>query len=168
MSAPVRVCFVCLGNICRSPTAEGVLLAQLRAAGLDHAVSVDSAGTAAYHVGERPDPRTLAAAARRGYALPSVARQFVRSDFARYSHVLAMDRQNLVALERLRGSGGGAEPTLLRSFEPDADAPDVPDPYYGGAQGFEQVLDICERACAGFLSQLRESAGLAPLRGGRG
>jgi protein-tyrosine phosphatase len=159
MSASVRVCFVCLGNICRSPTAEGVLLAQLRAAGLDHAVAVDSAGTAAYHVGERPDPRTLAAAARRGYELPSVARQFVRADFARFTHVLAMDRQNLAALERLRG-GGGAVPSLLRSFEPDADAPDVPDPYYGGAPGFEQVLDICERACAGFLTHLRKHAGI--------
>lgn len=160
MDEPVRVCFVCLGNICRSPTAEGVLLAQLRATGLEGRIAVDSAGTAAYHAGERPDPRTLAAAHQRGYTLPSVARQFQRQDFARFTHVLAMDRANLAALVRLRGTGAGPSPELLRSYEPEPDTLDVPDPYYGGARGFEEVLDICERACAGFLRAIRTQHGL--------
>ncbi|MFM2418495.1 MAG: hypothetical protein RL385_3218 [Pseudomonadota bacterium] len=155
--AKVRVCFVCLGNICRSPTAEGVFLSLIARAGLASQIAVDSAGTAAFHVGERPDPRTLAAAARRGYPLPSVARKFVVADFHAFDLVLAMDRKNWVDLTRLRAPGAGsAELHLLRSFEPEAPADlDVPDPYYGGADGFERVIDICERACCGLLSELR-------------
>ncbi|MFM2420925.1 MAG: hypothetical protein RL385_5648 [Pseudomonadota bacterium] len=155
--AKVRVCFVCLGNICRSPTAEGVFLKLIARAGLASQIAVDSAGTAAFHVGERPDPRTLAAAARRGYPLPSIARKFVVADFQAFDLVLAMDRKNWVDLTRLRAAcTGRAELHLLRSFDPDAPTDlDVPDPYYGGADGFERVLDICERACSGLLCQLR-------------
>jgi protein-tyrosine phosphatase len=155
--AKVRVCFVCLGNICRSPTAEGVFLSLVERAGLASQIAVDSAGTAAYHAGEPPDPRSIAAAAKRGYHLPSVARKFEQSDFTAFDLVLAMDRKNWVDLTRLRADEPRlAELRLLRSFEP---APpkdlDVPDPYYGGAEGFDHVLDICERACAGLLTSLR-------------
>jgi protein-tyrosine phosphatase len=157
----LRLCFVCLGNICRSPTAEGVMLQLLQAQGLAERFQVDSAGTAAYHLGKRPDPRTLAAAARRGVALPSLARQFQRGDFARFDYVLAMDGENLSELRALAPDADARQRLhLLRSFEPGAAAVDVPDPYYGGAQGFETVLDICERACAGLLRELRERHGL--------
>ena len=160
VSPRVRLCFVCLGNICRSPTAEGVMLHLLREAGLDAVVAVDSAGTAAYHVGNPPDPRTLAAAARRGIALPSMARQFRVVDFSRFDYVLAMDAENLGELRALAPNDDAlGRLHLLRSFEPDAKALDVPDPYYGGAQGFETVLDQCEAACAGLLRELRERHG---------
>jgi protein-tyrosine phosphatase len=155
VSPRVSLCFVCLGNICRSPPAVGVMLHLLREAGLEAAVAVDSAGTAAYHLGKRPDPRTLAAAARRGIALPSLARQFQAKDFARFDYVLAMDAENLGELRALAPNEEAlARLHLLRSFEPGAAALDVPDPYYGGAQGFETVLDLCEAACAGLLREL--------------
>lgn len=161
VKAKVRLCFVCLGNICRSPTAEGVMLHLLRQAGLDAVVAVDSAGTAGYHVGNPPDPRTVAAAARRGIALPSLARQFRVIDFARFDYVLALDADNLTELRALAPNPDAlAKLHLLRSFEPGAAALDVPDPYYGGAQGFETVLDQCEAACAGLLRELRARHGL--------
>ncbi|HEY4240211.1 MAG TPA: low molecular weight protein-tyrosine-phosphatase [Kofleriaceae bacterium] len=147
----IRVCFVCLGNICRSPTAEGVMQKLVEDAGLAHAIELDSAGTGNWHAGELADARTRAAAARRGYALTHRARQFTASDVARFDLILAMDRSNLESLRRI-----GADAKLLRSFDPAA-APnaEVPDPYDGGPQGFEHVLDLCESACAGLLAHLR-------------
>jgi protein-tyrosine phosphatase len=156
-AATVRVCFVCLGNICRSPTAEGVMRAALARAGLDGRVIVDSAGTGGWHVGERPDPRTCAAAARRGIELDHLGQQFRRDDFARFDLILAMDAANLRALRSLApDEAARAKVALFRSFDP-ASPPDaeVPDPYYGGADGFEHVLDICEAACAGVIAELR-------------
>ena len=155
----IRVCFVCLGNICRSPTAEGVFLQLLEEQGLAHAFEVDSAGTAAYHVGNRADPRTLKTATARGVHLPSIARQFTREDFARFDYVLAMDAQNkrdLVALAR--SDAERSKVHLLRNFCPKSVACselDVPDPYFGGAEGFEDVFDICRAACEGFLAHVR-------------
>jgi len=151
----VRVCFVCLGNICRSPTAEGVFKKLVADAQL--AVTVDSAGTGAYHVGELPDPRTRLAAARRGYELTSRARKFVASDFEKFDLVVAMDRDNFENLQRLaRGRTNAPPVVLLRSFEPGApEGAEVPDPWYGGDDGFEDVLDICERACSGLLEHVR-------------
>jgi protein-tyrosine phosphatase len=153
----MRLCFVCLGNICRSPTAEGVMRDLVRREGLDETFAIESAGTAAYHVGELPDRRTRATAKARGIELTSRARHFQRSDFARLDLVLAMDRANretLLALapdELARG-----KVLLLRSFEPDAELDaDVPDPYYGGQEGFERVFEICEAACRGLLAHLR-------------
>jgi low molecular weight protein-tyrosine phosphatase len=155
----VRICFVCLGNICRSPTAEGVMRGLVREGGLADRVTLDSAGTGSWHVGEPPDPRTQEAAARRGYDLGDLrARQFLAADFDRFDLVLAMDRQNLADLHRLARVHDGDLPDirLLRSFDPTArgDA-EVLDPYAGGRQGFENVLDICERACRGLLDHVR-------------
>jgi protein-tyrosine phosphatase len=158
----VRLCFVCLGNICRSPSAEGVMKHLLAREGLSDRVSVESAGTADYHTGELPDRRARAAAEARGVALDSRARPFVVADFARLDYVLAMDAENERNLKRLAPDARArAKVRLLRSFDPASPpgAP-VPDPYYGGDDGFEQVLDLCEAACAGLLEHLRREHGL--------
>jgi protein-tyrosine phosphatase len=156
----VRVCFVCLGNICRSPTAEGIMLHLIARAGLGHAISAESAGTAAYHVGERPDARSLAAARARGVELPSVARRFERADFARFDYVLAADLENLARLQALAPHQAARDKVhLLRSFDPASPAgAAVPDPYYGDGDGFERVFDICEAACRGLLEHLTREA----------
>lgn len=158
----VSLCFVCLGNICRSPTAEGVMRALVRSAGLEDRIAIDSAGTGAWHAGEPADSRSRAAARARGIELTGQARQFVHTDFARFDYVLAMDRGNRRELLRMaRGDRERAKVHLLRSFDATAPADaEVPDPYYGGAQGFDQVLDICERACGGLLAHLRGHHGL--------
>jgi protein-tyrosine phosphatase len=156
-AATVRVCFVCLGNICRSPTAEGVMRAAVARAGLTDRVTLDSAGTGGWHVGELPDPRTRAAALRRGITLDHRARQFRRDDFARFDLVVAMDVTNRRALLAMApDEAARAKVVLLRSYDTAA-APDaeVPDPYYGEHDGFEAVLDICEAACAGLLEDVR-------------
>lgn len=151
----MKVLFVCLGNICRSPTAEGVFRHKVREAGLEDRIEIDSAGTGDWHVGKVPDARTRAAALRRGYDLSSLrARQVSVADFSRYDLVLAMDNANLRDLKRLRGSTGKAELDLfLRRYELEID--EVPDPYHGGEDGFEQVLDLVERACDGLLTEVK-------------
>jgi protein-tyrosine phosphatase len=151
-----RVLMVCLGNICRSPTAEGVLraLAAREFPGLQ--IEVDSAGTADYHVGEPPDRRTVAAARRRGYELSSLrARQVRPEDFSRFDHVLAMDRSNLAQLELLAGGRHAAQLGLLLAFAPDCGSEVVPDPYYEGSEAFERVLDLCEAGARGLLRSLQ-------------
>jgi protein-tyrosine phosphatase len=151
----VKILFVCLGNICRSPTAEGVLrvIAAREFAGLK--LEVDSAGTADYHVGEPPDRRSVAAARRRGYDLGHLrARQVQPEDFKRFDYVLAMDRANLAELESRRPQGGAAQLALFMEFAPDAEYTEVPDPYYGGIEDFERVLDLCETASRGLLLRL--------------
>lgn len=152
----VRVCFVCLGNICRSPTAEGIFLAQVEAAGLADRIAVDSAGTGAWHAGEAADPRSAAAARRRGVRLVSRARRFEAHDFERFDWIVAMDASNRDDLRALApDAAAAARVHLLRSF--DATAPpeaDVPDPYYGGPGGFDDVFALCEAACAGLLEQI--------------
>jgi protein-tyrosine phosphatase len=157
----IRLCFVCLGNICRSPTAEGIMVQLVERAGLSQRFVIDSAGTAAYHVGERPDPRSLATAQRHGVALPSIARRFVAADFDDFDYVLAMDRSNQTDLLRLAALGGGREKVhLLRSFDAESARRgelDVPDPYYGDSDGFEAVFQICRAACTGLLQHLRAS-----------
>ena len=157
----VRVCFVCLGNISRSPTAEGVFRAQVAAAGLADAFEIDSAGTGAWHTGEPPDARSAQAAAERGYRLGGEARQFVELDFARFDHVLAMDGENLRNLRELAPDrDSAARVRLLRDSEPGAAGSDVPDPYYGGDDGFARVIEICERACEALLDELVRKHGL--------
>ena len=154
----MRICFVCLGNICRSPTAEGVFRKLAEDAGIADKLTIDSAGTGAWHVGELPDPRSRQAASRRGYDLNHCARRFGPSDFDRFDLVLAMDRDNYDMLQRLaRGRMHVPPIKLLRSFDDTAplDA-EVPDPYSGEDDGFEEVLDICERACRGLLEHVRE------------
>ncbi len=153
----MRICFVCLGNICRSPTAEGIMLHLLKQRGIDGYV-VDSAGTAAYHVGEQADPRTRATAKARGVHLPSLARQFQHGDFERFDYVVAMDQSNAANLRKLaRDEASRRKVVLLREFCAKSRAAgelDVPDPYYGGAQGFEDVFDICHAACEGLLEHI--------------
>jgi len=154
---PVRLSFVCLGNICRSPTAEAVMRHLVKQEGLEQKVLLDSAGLGDWHVGEARDSRSQAVGRRRGVPLEGVARQFKASDFARFDYVLAMDRQNRNGLLALAPDDQSrAKVRLLRSFDP-ASPPDaeVPDPYYGGAHGFDHVFDICEAACAGLLAHLR-------------
>ena len=149
-----RIVFVCLGNICRSPTAEGVMRHLAERAGRSHELTLDSAGTGDWHIGEPPDPRTARAAKQRGYDLSKLrARQFTRKDFGDFDLVLAMDRSNLANIEHLAKNLVHVPPIkLFRSFDPSAPhGAEVPDPYSGGAQGFEDVLDICERACEGLL-----------------
>jgi len=153
----VRVLFVCMGNICRSPTAEGVFKRQVEAAGLARRVLSDSAGTHDYHVGDPPDPRAQRAAGRRGYDLsPLRGRQVSRSDFSEFDYVLAMDEANLRLLERLCPPQHAHKLRLFMEFATDPGLREVPDPYYGGAQGFEQVLDLVEQASRGLLAHLRE------------
>jgi protein-tyrosine phosphatase len=151
----MRILFVCLGNICRSPTAEGVMRDLLEREGLEGRVEVDSAGTGGWHVGSPPDERATAAAGSRGIRLTGSARRLEPGDLEAFDLVVAMDRENLAAIRAL---AGGDEPVdhlvLLRDYDPDAGNPDVPDPYYGGEQGFEEVLDIVERSCRGLLETI--------------
>lgn len=152
----MKLLVVCLGNICRSPMAEGALQARLAASPLAGRVQVDSAGTGAWHVGKAPDPRTCAAAEQRGYRLHELrARQVQAEDFARFDWVLAMDHDNLRELCRLRPPQGDAELDLFLRRGGLAEH-EVPDPYYGGAGGFEQVLDLVELACDRLIEQIRE------------
>jgi protein-tyrosine phosphatase len=153
----VRILFVCMGNICRSPTAEGVMRRLLEDAGLDDRVEVESAGTGGWHVGEPPDERATLAARRRGITLSGAAQQVTPGDFRRFDLLIALDRANLRELLALAPDEDAAEKVrLLREFDPAADGDlDVPDPYYGGDRGFETVLDMVEAACRGLIDELR-------------
>ena len=156
----MRVLFVCLGNICRSPTAEGAMRALVREEGLQDSIELDSAGTGNWHVGSPPDPRAIAAARARGVALEGFARTVRREDFDDFDLVLAMDRSNMRELRRLAPGGQAlAKVRLLREFDPasaGAEDLDVPDPYHGAAGGFDEVLDLVQAACRGLLEQIRE------------
>lgn len=150
------VLFVCLGNICRSPLAEGVFLHLLQEEGRAGRIRVESAGTGAWHVGELPDPRSREVAHRHGVTLPSRARQVVAADFREFDLVVAMDRSNLGELERLRVRyGGGARLALMRDFDPDPGDGEVPDPYYGGDAGFDRVYAMVLRSARGLLEHLK-------------
>ncbi|HUL83188.1 MAG TPA: low molecular weight protein-tyrosine-phosphatase [Gammaproteobacteria bacterium] len=158
-----RVLFVCMGNICRSPTAEGVFrkLLEERAPGLD--VLVDSAGTHAYHVGDPPDPRAQRAALRRGVDLSTQrARRVTEQDFTHFELVLAMDEQNREALLEICPVEHRGRVRLLLEFAPHVGHREVPDPYYGGSNGFEQVLDLVEEGAIGVLEHLRRTGPPAP------
>lgn len=156
----IHVLMVCMGNICRSPTAEGVFRHRLRQAGLEHAVIVDSAGTHGYHVGARPDRRAQEAAAARGYDLSRlIARQVSIQDFTDFDYILAMDRENLYALETLCPPQHREKLRLFLSFSRTYAGKEVPDPYYGGRQGFEKVLDMVEDAADGLLEALCRELG---------
>lgn len=153
----ISVLFVCMGNICRSPTAEAVFRHFVENAGLGEAIRIDSAGTHDYHVGEPPDARTRRAAEQRGYDMSGLrGRQVECADFHRFDHVLAMDRANLSILNRIRPDGA-APARLFLEFARHHKEREVPDPYYGGADGFERVLDLVEDAAQGLLQQLRPS-----------
>jgi protein-tyrosine phosphatase len=155
----VRLLFVCLGNICRSPTAEGVMRGLVRDAGLEDRIEIDSAGTGSWHVGSPPDERSTLAARTRGIALDGAARQVIARDFDRFDLVIAMDASNRRELLRLApDEEARAKVRLLREYDPEAVAAgdvDVPDPYYGGDDGFEHVLDVVDRACRVLLDEVR-------------
>ena len=151
----IRVLMVCLGNICRSPTAEAMLRSKVHAAGLDDRIEVDSAGTADYHVDSPPDRRAVAHGEKRGLEMRHLrGRQVSREDFERFDFILAMDEDNLADLQRLRPPGSRAKVALLMSYAPRAGSRVVPDPYYGAADGFEAVLDLVEAAADGFIASV--------------
>ena len=151
-----RILFICMGNICRSPSAEGVFRHVLATSAPDLQVEIDSAGTHDYHVGAPPDRRSIEAARRRGIDLSSLrARMVATEDFDRYDLILAMDEENLQELRRRAPAIHHERIRLMMEYAPHAPSRFVPDPYYGGAQGFEEVLDLLEEAAQGLLAELR-------------
>lgn len=156
MPEPTRICFVCLGNICRSPTAAAVMADLVNRQGVAERVLIESAGTGGWHVGDGPDRRAAAEARRRGIPMAHHARQFTARDFARFDLVVAMDGENVADLRALApDANAAAKVVLLRSFDPSAEAgAGVPDPYYGGPEGFAHVFDLVDRACRGLLTTL--------------
>jgi protein-tyrosine phosphatase len=156
----VRVLFVCMGNICRSPTAHGVFRHLVSLEGLGDLIEIDSAGTHAYHVGESPDPRAQQTARRRGIELGDLrARQARAADFEAFDYILAMDEENLGGLRAICPAGAEHKLRLFMDFAPDFGVRSVPDPYYGGATGFEQVFDMVESAATGLLQEIRARLG---------
>lgn len=152
----VKVLFVCMGNICRSPTAEAVFRAHLEKEGLHHHVHVDSAGTHAYHVGQPPDARAQQAGRKRGYAMGHLrGRQVTRRDFEEFDYVLAMDMDNLAHLQRQCPPEHAHKISLFMEHARGFLQKEVPDPYYGGPAGFEQVLDMVEDASRGLIEHIR-------------
>jgi len=155
--AKVSVLFICMGNICRSPTAEGVFRKIINEAGLDDSVHSDSAGTHAYHTGEPPDRRARAAAERRGISIEHLrARRIVESDFEFFDFILAMDQDNLVTLRDSAADEHHCKLHLFLDFAESGHHTEVPDPYYGGSAGFEKVLDLVEEASRGLLEAVRK------------
>ena len=153
-----KLLFVCLGNICRSPAAEGVFLHLIEEQGLSDHFIVDSAGTGSWHVGNKADPRMRAAAERRGIHLPSRARQIELDDFSRFDLVVTRDSDNLRNVRSLAKEAGNKATATIRpmlSYARSTQLEDVPDPYYGGEQGFEQVLDLLEDACSGLIEEIK-------------
>lgn len=151
-----RILMICMGNICRSPTAEGVLRHLVEQHGLSSLIEVESAGTHGYHVGESPDRRAQQAALKRGYDLSALrARKVTREDFEKFDLVLAMDRENLANLLEICPPSERLKVRLFLSYAEDADVDEVPDPYYGGPAGFERVLDLVERAAQGVIKVVR-------------
>ena len=153
---PFKLCFVCLGNICRSPTAEGIFIHKVREAGLEDYFYIDSAGTAAYHVGEGANSKSQAIAHKYGVHLPSKARKFEQYDLEDFDLILSMDYENYYNLQHLDTSGMHKNKIMMiREFDPAPGDGEVPDPYYGGMAGFENVFHILERSCENLLAHLK-------------
>ena len=151
------ILFVCLGNICRSPVAEGVFRKKAEQAKVLDFLEIDSAGTAAWHVGKSPDDRMITAAKERGYDLTSLrARQAVVEDFEKFDHILAMDTDNLYSLQDIEPTNGKANLRLFLTYAPNIKLTDVPDPYYGKKDGFNHVIDLVEEASDGLLAKVQE------------
>ncbi len=152
----IGVLFVCMGNICRSPTAEAAFRHAVKQAGLEQVIECDSAGTHGYHIGEPPDQRAQKTALRRGYDMSNLRGRMVgRQDFERFDHVIAMDRHNLALLENLCPKQHAHKLALYGDFDAEYAGREVPDPYYGGPQGFEQVLDMIEAVSRSLIARLR-------------
>jgi protein-tyrosine phosphatase len=157
----ISVLFCCMGNICRSPTAQGVFHRQVVAQGLQDRIRIDSAGTHGYHIGHPPDPRSQAAAAARGYELGHLrARQVALQDFADFDYILAMDKDNLATLQCVAPEEYRSRPELFMMYGVRRSLIEVPDPYFGGPEGFELVLDMAEEACAGLLLTIKKKLDL--------
>ena len=156
--APIRILFVCLGNICRSPAAEAAFFHLVAEAGREREFAVDSAGTGAWHIGKRADARMRQAAGRCGIEIRSIARQVTRTDFEDFDWILAMDASNLDTLQRMAPAVRHARIRLFRDFDPDGRGQDVPDPYYGDVNGFDEVLDIVTRTARALLAELTQPA----------
>jgi protein-tyrosine phosphatase len=160
-TASVKVLFVCMGNICRSPTAEGAFRKRIEEHGLETEIAIDSAGTISYHVGEAPDSRAQAAARERGIELSELrARQISADDFHHFDYIIAMDEDNLRNILALDPGDGKAEVSLFLTFSENFEEHEVPDPYYGGNNGFQRVLDLIEDASSGLLAHIRQHKGL--------
>lgn len=158
---PVRVLFVCMGNICRSPTAEGVFRQLLAEHGLQERVEIDSAGTGSWHVGRPPDARAREAASRRGIDISALrGRQVCHADFEYFDYIVAMDRANIASLRELANPVDHQKLHLMMSFDDAFGEEEVPDPYYGGDSGFDRVLDMIESASAGLLGVVRQRSGI--------
>jgi protein-tyrosine phosphatase len=155
-SPRTSVLFVCLGNICRSPLAEGIFHHLVDEAGLSERFDVDSAGTGSWHLGELPDARASMVARQHGVELTTRARQLTPEDMQRFDVVIAMDHENLRNIERMADAAGSeARIKLLRAYDSNGDGEEVPDPYYGGASGFENVYEMVRRSCQMLLEELR-------------
>ncbi|MEQ8517958.1 MAG: low molecular weight protein-tyrosine-phosphatase [Cytophagales bacterium] len=153
----IKVLFVCLGNICRSPMAEGLMISKIKAKGIDH-IEVDSAGTSNYHIGEMPDNRMMETAAHNGIILDSKARQFSRVDFEEFDYIIAMDKSNKSdILKMARNDEERQKVHLMRDFDDNSAESDVPDPYFGGQKGFADVFDILERCSENLLNSILEN-----------
>src|SRR5690554_1617397 len=156
MSKQASVLFVCLGNICRSPTAEGVFRKLVEKAGLQEQIYIDSCGTSNWHIGKGPDARSIDAAGRRGVDITGLkARQFTEKDLDTFDYVVVMDRQNLADAKDIWHQNGGTKPTLFLEYG-NSDLAEVPDPYYGGEDRFEHVLDLIQEAGEGLLKDIQE------------
>lgn len=153
---PYKLVFVCLGNICRSPTAEGIFIHKVKEAGLENFFYIDSAGTAAYHVGESANSRSQATANKHGIHLPSKARRLEYSDLEEFDLILTMDSQNFRNVKELdRKNRFSHKIKMMRDFDPQPENGEVPDPYYGGPEGFENVFNVLERSCERLLEELK-------------
>ncbi len=152
----VRVLFVCMGNICRSPTAHGIFRQLVMEAGLTHRIEIDSAGTHAYHLGEPPDRRAQETARERGVNINDLrARRVLPEDFLHFDYILAMDQENALSLSEICPPGMEDKLKLFMDFAPELPLRDVPDPYYGGQRGFERVFDLVEAAAQGLLAEVK-------------
>lgn len=157
MAGPISVVFICLGNICRSPTAEAVMRKMVQDLKIEHQFDIDSAGTAGYHTGAKPDERSVEVASALGYDFTGITcRQVREDDFLHADYLLAMDESNLANLRKMCPDGYEHKIRLLVEFA-QGDYPEVPDPYYGGRRGFELVLDIIEQGCAGFITHVKST-----------
>jgi protein-tyrosine phosphatase len=158
-SERIRILFVCLGNICRSPLAECIFRHLARERDAEHRFEIDSAGTSGYHAGDPPDRRSVATARARGVEVMGRSRQLSRDDLTRFDLIIAMDEENRSGIERLRReSGARVRLHRLREWDPEPDMHDVPDPYFGGPGGFDEVHDIVQRSCAALLDELLSDA----------